>query len=310
MIPPVGIVGGGSFGRGLARAVTRNGLEAVLWSRRDLDLEHGRAVGSFEELSKCELIFVAVPSVHVPDLTPRLGEHVDGRQLLVHVSRGLIGDDLETVSQHLAANTAVRRVGCLAGPLTPQVLIEGTPGGGVIGTGFPEVVQSVREAIGGDHLRLYQTDDTIGTEVASAMVGLLALAAGYCRALSISPPTLAVFMNRGLIEASRVGIKLGGRLETFQGMAGVGDLFAALIGDGRAEIRLGECLPTASDLAAAGRSAGAHIEGVSIARRVAQYAERVGVEAPISRALAEVLDGQLTSEAVLNQLMQRPRSSA
>lgn len=305
MSAPVGIVGGGSFGLGVCAAIARQGGEPLLWSRRTSEREDIRRAKRIEELGECELIFVVVPSMHVPTVAPELARALDGRHLLVHVSRGLIGEELETVSKHLGANTPARRVGCLAGPINATVLEKGIPGGGVVGSAFPEVADAVRQAIGGVTLRLYPTDDVIGVEVASAMVGLLALVLGFGLESQISPSALAVVMSRGLAEAARVGMRLGARPETFSGLAGAGDLFAAMAGDERAELRLGRALAHSMDLEAAGREAGAYIEGLTIARRVANYAVRVGVEAPIATVIADVLDGSLTPERALDILMTR-----
>jgi glycerol-3-phosphate dehydrogenase (NAD(P)+) len=303
----VGIVGGGSFGVGLAAAISRGGNDALVWSRkqRAIDAPRARAVDDVRALADCELIFVVVPSMHVPSAAEAIAPHLDGRHLLVHVSRGLIGEELRTVSRHLSAHTPARRVGCLAGPINSDVLAKGAPGGGVVGTGFPEVADAVREAIGGGTLRLYSTDDTVGVEVASALVGLLALAAGFILENKISPSALAVMMSRGLAESARVGVKLGAREETFQGLAGAGDLYAAIAGDERAEVRLGRALARSRDLEAAGREAGAYIEGLSIARRVASYADRHGIDAPIARVIADVLDGSKTPNEGLTALMSR-----
>lgn len=307
MSAPVGIVGGGSFGVGLAEAIERHGGEAIVWSRkpRDVDAAHVRTTTDVNELAHCELVFVVVPSMYVPVVAPSLALALDGRHLLVHVSRGLIGESLETVSRHLSKHTPARRVGCLAGPINAEVLARGIPGGGVVGSGFPEVAVAVREAIGGATLRLYATDDTVGVEVASAMVGLLALAAGFCLESKISPSALATMMSRGLDEAARVGVRLGAREETFHGLAGAGDLYAAIAGDDRAELRLGRALAHSSDLDAAGREAGAYIEGVTIARRVASYAAKMGLDAPIASVIASVLEGRLTPEEGLASLMSR-----
>jgi glycerol-3-phosphate dehydrogenase (NAD(P)+) len=305
---PVGIVGAGSFGLGLAHAIVRHEGHAVLWSRRpERRLEHERVHCTTEatDLAQCELVFVAVPSMYVPEVAPSLARALDGRHLLVHVSRGLIGEELQTVSRYLGTHTAARRVGCLAGPINAEVLSTGAPGGGVVGSGFREVAEAVREAIGGGQLRLYDTDDTVGVEVASAMVGLLALAAGFCLESRISPSALATMMNRGLAEAARVGVRLGARAETFQGLAGSGDLYAAMAGDERAELRLGRALARSSDLEAAGREAGAYIEGVTIARRVASHAARLGLDAPIASVIADVLEGARTAEGAMRSLMGR-----
>jgi glycerol-3-phosphate dehydrogenase (NAD(P)+) len=307
MSTAVGIVGGGTFGVGLATAIARHGGQALLWSRkaRAIDDDRVRCTLDASDLGRCELIFVAVPSMYVPEVAPALASALDGRHLLVHVSRGLIGDELQTVSRYLSTHTPVRRVGCLAGPINADVLAQGAPGGGVVGTGFPEVAEAVREAIGAQQLRLYETDDTLGVEVASAMVGLLALAAGFCLESRLSPSALATMMSRGLDEAGRVGVRLGAREETFHGLAGAGDLYGAMAGDERAELRLGRALVHSPDLEAAGREAGAYIEGVTIARRVTSYAARVGVAAPIASTIAEVLDGALSPEGALRSLMSR-----
>ncbi len=302
MSAPVGVVGAGSFGRALAVAAQRSG-EALLYSRSPRDEPY--ATTEARDLARCELIFISVPSPHIPKIATLLAPHLDGRHLLVHVSRGLIGDDLQTVSRHLRANTPARRVGCLAGPLAAEALAEGQPGGGIVGTQFPEVADAVRAAIEGSSLRLYDSSDTVGVEVASAMVGLLAMQAGFCLERKIPPSAMAVMMDRGLAEAARVGVQLGGDAETFHGMAGSGDLFAALGGDERAEVRLGRALASTFDLAAAGREAGAHIEGLTIARRVATFAERHGFEAPIAAITAQALEGKMTIEEGLEHLMRR-----
>ena len=304
---PVGVVGGGSFGWSLTRAVARRGHPVVLWSRRKQAVlpEGVTATSDWADLVGVELIFLAVPSSRIETIAPFLGEHLDGRHLLVHVSRGLVGADLRTVSRYLSKHTACRRVGALAGPLNPEVLASGIPGGGVIGSMFPEVAQAVREALSGPELRLYETDDVTGVEIASASVGLLALAAGFALETRVSPAAMAIMMSRGLAEAARVGVSLGGRQETFWGMAGAGDLFAAVGGDERVEVRLGRALAKSWDLDAAGKEAAAHVEPLTIARHVADYAKRVGVDAPITTTVADVLEGKATPEDGLQQLMER-----
>ena len=201
----VAVVGGGSFGRGLALCVAREGRPVVLWSRqrREIDAAGVRTTTDLSEVADAELVFLAVPSVHVGTLAVELGAHLDGSHLLVHVSRGLIGHELETLTHLLRETTPVRRVGALAGPLVARALIEGHPGGGIVGSLFPEVADAVCDAIAGKHLRIYRTDDVVGVEVASAMVGLMALALGYAQGLGFGPSTLAVLGTRGLAEAAR-----------------------------------------------------------------------------------------------------------
>jgi glycerol-3-phosphate dehydrogenase (NAD(P)+) len=303
---PIGVVGGGAFGRGIAKAAARTGHDVYLWSRgaRDLGDPRIRVTSRFADVAEAELIFLAVPSNAIATLGRELGGHLDGSHLLVHVSRGLVGPELTPISRLLRDSTPSRRVGALAGPLVAEALIEGTPSGVIVGTNFPEVGDAVREAIAGPQLRLYVTSDIVGVEVASAMVGLLALAAGHAQASGVGPAALATFLTRGIAEATRVAASLGAEADTFVGLAGVGDLLAVMAGDERPEERLGRALAEGATLERAVEIVGANIEGVSLARRVADFGARERIAVPICTAIADVIDGMPAQEA-LRALMTR-----
>lgn len=312
MSPPVAVVGGGSFGRSLARAAARGGQRVILWSRQPRTLPAVEGEGSItttttlSELGRAELLLFAVPSPHVAELADALGRVLDGSHLLVHVSRGLVGDDLQTVSEVLASRTPCRRVGALAGPLVAKNLAEGQPGGAIVASSFPEVIEAVTDAIGGPTLRVYGTDDLVGVEIASALVGLVALALGYAQRLGMGPGTLAVLTTRGLAEATRVGEVRGGLPRTFAGLAGAGDLIAAVAGDGRPEVEFGRALAEGLGLRAAAERAGAYVEGALIASRVAAFGPRRGVQVPLSTGLAKLMAGELSVEQLTEALMARP----
>ena len=157
----VAVLGGGSFGRALAIQVARSGRVVTLWSRQPRDPAHAnvRSTTRIAEVGQAELVFVAAPSIHIDGLAQEVGHYLDGTHLLVHVSRGLIGSDLTTLTQRLRSSTPCRRVGVLAGPLVARALAEGEPGGAIVGSLFPEVTEAVREAIGGPTMRIYGTSD-------------------------------------------------------------------------------------------------------------------------------------------------------
>jgi len=306
----VGVYGGGAFGAALAKASARTGHVVRLLSRRDPFVGEARPdrveiVSDVGSLASSDLLFLAVPSVHVEDVATELGHHLDGRHYVVHVSRGLVGEGLATVSHALRQRTPVRRIGCLAGPVSAACLAEGVPGGGIVGTEFPEVADAVREAIAGPTLRLYQTEDLVGCETSSAMVGLLALSLGYAVEMGFGPSTRAILMTRGMAEAGRVGVSLGGDERTYAGMAGFGDLLSAVAGDERPEVRLGRALARGLSLDAAAREASAYVEGVVIARRIQVHAARKGIDVPIAEAMADLLEGKTSPEQALAKLMSR-----
>ncbi len=304
----VAVIGGGGFGQALAMAAARVGRNVTLWSRSARQ-PSGKGIESTTQLADVagvELVFVAVPSPHVAEITRELGLVLDGSHALVHVSRGLVGDELSTLTEVLRTVTPCRRVGVLAGPLVATALAKGEPAGGIVGSLFPEVVDSVREAIAGPALRIYSTQDVVGVEIASAMVGLLALGLGYAQARGFGPSTTAVLATRGMAEAARVGVACGASERTFSGLAGFGDLIAAVAGDSRPETLFGRALAEGMPLSQAAARAGAYVEGATIAAQVAAFAERNGFEAPISTGMAALLSGKASPDAVLAQLMSRP----
>jgi glycerol-3-phosphate dehydrogenase (NAD(P)+) len=301
----VGVWGGGSFGVALAKAAERGGHSVKLLSRKAVEGSGIQSVTDPAQLAASDIIFLAVPSVHIEEIAVELGKHIDGRHYLVHVSRGLVGEALEPVSHVLRRLTPARRIGCLAGPISSECLADGTPGGGIVGSEFPEVGDAVREAIAGPTLRLYHTEDLVGCETSSALVGLLALCLGYAREMGFGPATTSVLMTRGMAEAARVGISLGAEERTYSGMAGFGDLMAAVAGDERPEVRLGRALARGVSLDAAAREASAYVEGVVIARRIQLHAARKNIDVPISESMADLIEGKTSAQEALAKLMSR-----
>ena len=304
--PLVAVLGGGRFGQALVRAAARTG-EVVLWSRREQsDLPEGvRVTAELEEAAAAELILFAVPSRYAESVLSEVGAHLDGRHLLVHVSRGLIDDELQTMSHVLRRVTPCRRVGVLAGPISVDVLTNASPGAGVVGSEFPEVVDAVRGAIGGPTLRIYGNEDLRGVELAAALTGLLLLSMGFAQRVGFGPATIGAVGTRGVAEARRIGRALGAKPATFAGLACFGDLLAAASGSDRPEIELGRALAEGMTPKAAMLKAGGNIEGVEVARRVSEFGDRRGIRTPLADVIAEMVKGELTAADGVRKLMAR-----
>jgi glycerol-3-phosphate dehydrogenase (NAD(P)+) len=302
----IGVVGAGGFGRAIAQASARHGHDVVLWSRQHRDPPHPiRSSTEIGDMGDRDLIFVAVPARHAVNAAEQLGEIVDGRHLMVHVSRGLVGAELKTITEVFRERTVCRRIGALAGPLVAQALAEGRPSGAILGTYFPELTQMVREALGGADLRVYETTDVVGVELASATVGLLTVVLGYIQEIGVEPATLAVLATRGMVEVARIGQTLGAKESTFMGLAGLGDLIAAVAGDQRPESRLGRALARGAKLTSAIDEVGAYVEGIEVAYHLMEHARRSGLETPISSAFVAVSEGRMSPDDAIHALMER-----
>jgi len=302
-----GVLGGGAFGRAIATCAARRGNDVILVTRRgDADEIPGVSVAhDTTALVDTDLVFVCVPSHAIESAADELAEALDGRHRLVHVSRGLAGDSLRTLSTVLRDRTPCRRVGALAGPLVADALARNAPGGAVVGTRFPEITAAVRDAIAGENLRVYETDDVVGVEVASACVGVLSLALGCADALAVGPSALATIATRGIAEAARVGDSFGANRATFGGLAGMGDLIAVVAGDDRPEFRIGQLVARGTSVEAATREIGSNIESITLVARLVAYAKKANVTTPIFDAVAAVLDGGRPGDALKTLMAQR-----
>ncbi|MCA9697149.1 MAG: NAD(P)-binding domain-containing protein [Myxococcales bacterium] len=302
--PLVAVLGAGRFGQALTKATARTG-EVLVWTRREFDFQSAnvRTTRELAALAEAELILLAVPSRHAAELLTEAGHHLDGGHLLVHVSRGLLDDQLHTMSHLLKTATPCRRIGALAGPISAELLIKATPGAGVVGSEFPEVVDAVRGAIGSPTLRIYDSEDLRGVELAAALTGLLLFTIGFAQRVGFGPATIGALATRGIAEVARIGQALGARVDTFSGLACFGDLFAAVAGSDRPELELGRALAAGASPEQALQQAGGSIEGIEVAHRVAEFGARMRIRTPLADVINELVAGRLDAAGAVRTLM-------
>jgi glycerol-3-phosphate dehydrogenase (NAD(P)+) len=154
-------------------------------------------------------------------------------------------------------------------------------------------------------LRIYANDDLVGVEVGGAVKNVLAIATGVCDGLGLGLNSRAALMTRGLAEIARLGVALGAQRETFMGLAGMGDLILTCTGDLSRNRRVGLALAEGKLLPQILEELGHVAEGVYTARETDRLARGLGIEMPISCAVAAVLDGRLSARQALEQLMAR-----
>jgi glycerol-3-phosphate dehydrogenase (NAD(P)+) len=308
--PGVAVVGGGAWGLALASAAARTGEPTLLLSRRVHDgaLPAGVTLARDEREvgERARLVFLAVPSGVAREVSRSLGAHLDGRHFVVHGVRGLVGDAMETISDVVRDETPVRRLGALGGPALASDLIAGKASVMVCGSRYPEVNAAVTAAFSTKTLRLYTTDDLLGLEWASALVGCLAIGVGYARGVGLGPGLLAAVITRAVEEAARLAAAAGGAERTLLGLAGYGDLLASIAQTERPEVLVGEALAAGKTLAQAIAQVNQRVEAVDLTGRVASWAEAAGVRAPILASLASgMLAGRAPAELV-HELMTGP----
>jgi glycerol-3-phosphate dehydrogenase (NAD(P)+) len=205
------------------------------------------------------------------------------------------------------------RVGVLSGPSFALEVARGQPTALVAASTDSALCEQAVEALHGESLRLYTSNDPVGVEVGGAVKNVLAIATGIADGMpsakggipGLGQNARAALITRGLAEMTRLGVALGARPETFMGLSGLGDLVLTATGDlsrnRRVGLRLAQGLSLPQILSELGHVA----EGALSAAVVLQRAQSLGIEMPITAAVVDVLQGRATPAAALGHLMGR-----
>jgi glycerol-3-phosphate dehydrogenase (NAD(P)+) len=155
------------------------------------------------------------------------------------------------------------------------------------------------------NLRVYTNDDLVGVELAAALKNVLAIAAGLCDGLGLGDNAKGALLARGVAEIARVGVRLGGRQETFFGLSGVGDVITTCLSRHSRNRALGERVARGESLATAIAAIGQVVEGADTTRTIVELARREGAAVPIAREVAAVLFEDKSPAEAMNDLMLR-----
>lgn len=195
--------------------------------------------------------------------------------------------------------------GVLSGPSFAEEVARGQPTALTLASADSAFVVNTARELHGGSLRVYSSSDVIGVEVAGAVKNVMAIATGICDGLKLGLNARAALMTRGLAEITRLGVSLGGRAETFMGLAGVGDLILTCTGDLSRNRRVGLSLAAGKPLAQILSDLGHVAEGVYSAREVARIALARGIDMPITEAVCRVLDAPQTAAQMARALLER-----
>ncbi|MCS0590680.1 NAD(P)H-dependent glycerol-3-phosphate dehydrogenase [Massilia norwichensis] len=197
----------------------------------------------------------------------------------------------------------------LSGPSFAQEVARGLPCGLTVASNDAELRERVVSLVHGGSVRVYACDDMVGVEVGGAVKNILAIATGAADGLGLGLNARAALITRGLAEITRLGVTLGAQPSTFMGLTGMGDLILTCTGDLSRNRRVGLALAQGKQLDAIVNELGHVAEGVPCAKAVRELAAKLGVDMPITNAVAGVLfDGESVQETVDRLLARDPRN--
>jgi glycerol-3-phosphate dehydrogenase (NAD(P)+) len=259
-------------------------------------------------LEGCDLMLVATTTAGLRAVLKQLAaaSHVTP---LLWLCKGFDPESAQLPHQVAASELpATQSHGALLGPSFAQEVARGLPTALTLASGDAAFAQSMARELHHDRLRIYSSDDIVGSEVAGAVKNVMAIAAGISDGLGLGLNARAALITRGLAEITRLGLKFGGRIETFMGLAGIGDLTLTCTGDLSRNRTVGLKLAQGVALDQVLGELGHVAEGVYTARAVNRLARERGIDMPITRAVCRVLDEHVpAADAVRELLLRDPR---
>lgn len=317
------VLGSGSWGTALAIHLARNGAAVSLWGHSNDEIERLRRDGEnhhylpgipFPEgltptadlaqaVRSADEVVLVVPSHAFAEVCTRVVGLRPGLRTLSWATKGFdrhSNELLSTVAERLLPESDLA---VISGPTFAGEVARGLPTAITVASNSRVHADRVAAYLHGDNFRAYTSDDLVGVQVGGASKNVMAIAAGISDGLGFGANARAALITRGLHEITRLGLAMGGRPETFMGLAGLGDLALTCTDNQSRNRRMGLALARGLDIASAREEIGQEVEGVSTAREVRAKADALGVEMPITEQTYRVLyEGLDPSRAVRNLL--------
>jgi glycerol-3-phosphate dehydrogenase (NAD(P)+) len=322
------VIGGGAWGTGLAQVCARAGLEVGLWAREAEVVEQVNAVhenrlflpgvalderiaatGDLADLADCDLVLAVAPAQHLRAALGAFAPHARAGLPVVLCAKGIEQGSLKLMTQVLAETLPDAAPAVLSGPSFAGEVARGLPTAVTLACPDPELGPRLLQAIASPAFRPYLSDDMIGAEIGGSVKNVLAIACGIVEGKGLGRSAHAALITRGFAELTRLAVALGGRAETVAGLCGLGDLVLTCSSPQSRNYSVGLALGRGESLeqALAGKLSVA--EGVASAPAVAALSTSLGVETPISSAVAAILAGRIGIDAAIEGLLSRPLKS-
>lgn len=318
------MLGSGAWGTALANLLCDNGHTVHLWNRspeRAVEMTAVRInprlqgirlhekldiTASLSCVQHSDMVVFATPSFAIRQTAAMVKDHLRPDTILVSVTKGIETESGLRMTQIIQQETG-HIAGALSGPSHAEEVGRGIPTGCVAACTEMSVAETIQDVFMNDVFRVYASCDVVGVELSAAMKNVIALCAGISDGLGLGDNTKALLVTRGLTELARLGIALGGRQETFAGLAGVGDMIVTCTSmhsrNRRAGILIGQGMPVEQAM----QQVGAVVEGYYAAKSAYELAKKTGVEMPIAREAYAVLYENKEPARTIQTLMSRDK---
>jgi glycerol-3-phosphate dehydrogenase (NAD(P)+) len=259
-----------------------------------------------EALDGVEVALNAIPTQFIRTVWDNISS-----ELPVGIPVGCVAKGIELETHLLPTQILEEMIGdshttcVLSGPTIATELVRRQPAVMVSSSSDETVATRMQELFDVPWLRIYTHGDPLGVELAGALKNVIAIAAGICDGMQLGDNAKSAMLARGLAEISRLGVAMGAELETFFGIAGVGDLATTCFSPHGRNRTCGERLGRGETVDTITETMGSVVEGVPTTKAVRFLAQEHGVEMPISNVMYSVLFEELSITDAIRVLMSR-----
>ena len=325
----VGVLGAGSWGTALSVLLHDNGHQVTIWSidenevkmldeKREHELKLPGAkladdmtiTGDLETaIREKDFLVLAVPSPFTRATARKMKPYVADGQIIVDVAKGIEESTLMTLSRQIEEEIPQADVAVLSGPSHAEEVGRKLPTTCVIGAKTRKTAEYLQSMFISRVFRVYTSPDILGIELGGSLKNVIALAAGIADGLGYGDNTKAALITRGIAEISRLGVKMGGKIESFTGLTGIGDLIVTCASVHSRNRKAGFLIGQGKSVREAMDEVQMVVEGVYSAKAAAKLAKKYDVSMPIVEEVNKVLfEGKSPAQAV-DDLMQRESRS-
>lgn len=320
-----GVIGAGAWGTALAQVAGWAGLDVLLQAREPEVVESIRArrvneaflpgitlddhvsvTSELADLGACDLILAVPPAQHMRSTLAAFAAHHRPGVPVILCSKGIERGSLKLMTDVLAEALPAAPAAVLSGPSFAAEVARGLPSAVTLACADEALGEALMWTLSAPGFRPYLATDLIGAEVGGAIKNVLAIACGMAEGRGLGRSAHAALITRGFAEMTRMGVALGGQAETVAGLCGLGDLVLTCSSPQSRNMSLGLALGQGQSVEQALAGKRSVAEGYESAPAVRELAAKMGVDMPISLAVAALLNGETTVEAVIDNLLSRP----
>lgn len=319
----IAIIGSGSWGIALATHLAGIGNNVKIWSfmeeERDIINNEKRCKflpglvlpeniycsTNFEEVIRnSEIILHVTPSKFTRSTFKQYKKYV-GKKPIIICSKGFEKETLKTLDEVILEEMPEANLGVLSGPSHAEEVSNAIPTALVIASKDKIILKKVQDIFMSDNMRIYTSNDVKGVELGGALKNIIAFCSGVAAGIGLGDNSFAALITRGLKEISRLGIKLGGKEETFYGLSGLGDLIVTCLSEHSRNRKAGILIGQGKSLEETKKQVGMVIESIDNIEVTYKLGILHNIEMPIVETVYKVLYQNLDSKEAVKKLMTR-----